>query len=216
MGKMIDKTGNIYGNLIVIAHSHSVFRNPRQGSYQYWICRCFCGEVKTVLANNLTTGKTKSCGCLRTELVKKMATKHNGFGTPEYRAWSSMLSRTHYSTAKKFHRYAGRGISVCKEWLNFENFIKDMGKRPSPLHTIDRINNDGDYEPTNCRWATKKQQARSRCSSRHIEHNGQTKTLAEWAEQTGMDWDTLGERLKRGWSIEKSLTTKVRSLLRTK
>lgn len=209
-----DLSGRKFGRLTVTGFSH--FDKHR---IKHWNCICDCGNQAKIAKPNLISGHTKSCGCLRRE--QKAALKHGHSSitgeTPEYRAWKGLKTRTLNPKVINFHRYGGRGIKVCERWLgSFENFLEDMGKRPSPLHTIDRINNDGDYEPTNCRWATKKQQARSRCSSRHIEHNGQTKTLAEWAEQTGMDWDTLGERLKRGWSIEKSLTTKVRSLLRTK
>ena len=112
----------------------------KQNAHLLWKCACDCGNICFVRTCTLNSKRQKSCGCLKTELVKQRATKHNGFGTDEYSIWQGIMARTHYSSAKKFHRYAGRGISVCKEWLSFENFFKDMGKRPSKIHSIDRIN----------------------------------------------------------------------------
>ena len=146
MGKMIDKTGNIYGNLIVIAHSHSVFRNPRQGSYQYWICRCFCGEVKTVLANNLTTGNTTSCGCLSLKNnPKDKFLKHGLSKNAIYKTWDGMIQRCTNPKNISYKYYGAKGVKVCDSWKNFENFYKDMGNKPFKNLSLDRINPNGDY-----------------------------------------------------------------------
>lgn len=124
----------------------------------------------------------------------------------EHCAWSRMKARILNPKTSNFDRYGGRGIKCCNRWLeSFENFFADMGRKPSASHSIHRIDNDGDYTPENCCWATKKEQARLRCSSRLIEHNGVTKTLAEWAEGAGMDTRALWQRIKRGWSFEKSI-----------
>jgi hypothetical protein len=133
----------------------------QQGHY-LWKCICDCGNNSIARTSTLNSQKQKSCGCLRTELVTQRATKHNKYGTDEYKIWHGILTRTTYSTSKKFHRYAGRGITICNRWLDFENFLADMGNRPSKKHSIDRVNNDGNYEPSNCRWATAQQQANNR------------------------------------------------------
>jgi hypothetical protein len=136
---------------------------------QFAVCRCSCGTVRKVYKHSLLNGVSTSCGCYRRENVSKIYKTHGCSGSPlggkrtlEYNSWASMISRVKASckTHKKY--YFDRGITVCKRWTRsggFENFLKDMGKRPTPSHTLDRINNDGNYEPSNCRWATKKVQA---------------------------------------------------------
>ena len=130
-----------------------------------WLFKCDCGKSVQVYAANIVSGATQSCGCLNSELVIKRNLKHGDNETVEYRAWLSMRRRCNNSNYENYSYYGGRGIRVCDRWLNsFENFYEDMGEKPWPkkLYSLDRINNDGNYEPSNCRWATWKQQNRNR------------------------------------------------------
>jgi len=131
-----------------------------------WLCSCACGSLSYPRSYALRTGTTKSCGCLQRERVRECTSKRNtkhgnafrGDETVEYRTWASMIQRCINPTVRGWKYYGGRGISVCSRWLKFENFLADMGVRPSALLSLDRINNDGNYEPSNCRWATRSEQ----------------------------------------------------------
>jgi len=137
--------------------------------------------------------------------------KTAGKYSPEYSIWMNLRARCNNPKNNRYDSYGARGIKVCDRWMaDFVNFLEDMGRRPSKAHSIDRIDNDGNYEPGNCRWATRKEQCRNRRSSRFLEFNGQVKTAAEWAEEVGIEQSTLNLRLKYGWSVERALTQPLR------
>jgi hypothetical protein len=175
----------------------------------YGRCRCECGSERLVLLFHLRRGATQSCGCL----VREQNTKHGESSTSahresiEYRIWSGMIARCERVNEETYRNYGGRGISVCDRWReSFQSFLEDMGRRPSSNHSLDRIDVNGNYEPSNCRWATWKQQQRNKRNNRIITAQGQRKTMAEWAEITGIRTGTISERLRHGWSHERAVT----------
>lgn len=144
--------GSIFGFWAVI----------ERGKPNHVLCRCRCGVEKWVHISNLTSGKTLSCGCDKHRKASENLTKHGMFGTPTYSTWSSMMTRCFNKNSKSFNNYGGRGVSVCDRWKKFEHFLEDMGEKPNKGISIERINNNGNYEPGNCVWATAKEQNRNR------------------------------------------------------
>lgn len=152
----IDLTGNKYTRLTVIGFAGSRHRKS------YWNCLCECGNEKIIRSDPLKDGSIRSCGCLNKEKTRERTTIHNGCGTPEYTSWQSMKARCYCKSAAEYPNYGGRGIIVCDRWKgSFINFLSDMGKKPKPEYSLDRINNDGNYESGNCRWASKTTQSRN-------------------------------------------------------
>lgn len=180
-----------------------------------WVCRCDCGKKKAVLAASLKKGNTKSCGCLHKEGITLRLRKHGMSGanlTPEYQTWTNVKQRANNRNGKYYSRYGGRGIGICERWNHsFANFLEDMGERPSPQHSIERIDNDKGYSPENCRWATVKEQNRNTRQNNQVTYKGVTKIVVEWAEETGIPYCTLLMRLKRGtMTVEQAIETPVR------
>jgi hypothetical protein len=173
-----------------------------------WVCRCECGTIKTLRTAFLTVGLAKSCGCLQRESRFVATRTHGQSRTKEYRTWSQIVQRCCQPKNPNYPNYGGRGILLCRRWRHsFELFLLDMGPAPSVHHSINRVDNLGPYEPGNCVWATRQEQARNRRTSRLVTHGGQTRTIAEWADLTGIHSQTIRARLDvQHWPISKALT----------
>ena len=189
-----------YGRLVVL----------EEGSI--CLCQCDCGTVKRIKKKYLVRGSTRSCGCLRKERCKKElpGLKHGMSKHPDYWIWRGILTRCLNQNNESYKYYGERGIKICERWMDFSNFIKDMGERQDLSLSIDRINNDGDYEPRNCRWATLEEQNNNRRDTVLIEYNGETLSLTQWARKLGINKSTLKVRISRyGWSIHRAFTEPV-------
>ncbi len=194
----IDLTGRRFGRLIVISLAPK--RSPKTS---HWNVRCNCGKEFVTWGGSLASGETQSCGCLKVETAGLQSLKHgcaSGDVTPEYKTWAGIKRRCYNVKTKDYQRYGGRGIKVCDRWLeSFENFLEDMGQRPSDQHSIDRHpDNNGNYEPGNCRWATIEEQARNRRSTKLITLWGFTGTQGQIVERFGISAATLRGRVNRG------------------
>lgn len=177
-----------------------ICRRPNIGIRTIWLCKCDCGVEKEIPAASLTSGRTKSCGCLRKEVSSKQSRTHGLAGTPEYSSWNHMMVRCSDTSADNYKRYGGRGIAVIKRWHKFENFLKDMGPRPEGM-SLERRKNDKGYSKANCCWATASEQMRNRRNSIFATHLGVTKPLMQWAEELGIQYATLHYR----WRMHKKL-----------
>jgi len=193
--------GMKFNELTVIAKAENKTQKTR------WLCKCSCGTEKVFYGNCLKRNLVKSCGCIKKEKLPKLQ-KEGKTRVREYRIWQSMLSRCSNDKTINYMNYGGRGIKVCESWKFFKNFITDMGPCPDGM-SIDRINVNGNYEPSNCRWASRIQQARNTRRNRVIEFNGQRKCLVEWANDLGIDQASLRERLDK-WPLEMALTKEKR------
>ncbi len=168
--------------------------------------QCSCGNVKEFFVKNVTRGLTKSCGCWNKELMREKQTTHGMSHTGEYHSYNGMIARCYNTNLKRYKDWGGRGISVCERWLeSFENFYEDMGPKPSNGYTIERIDNNGNYTPENCIWATQKEQGRNQRTNVHITYNNITLTVSEWSEKLGIKAATIYARVRKGKSPEECL-----------
>lgn len=176
-----------------------------------WKCICDCGNFTSVKASRLKYGWTKSCGCLLNDRRRTASISHGMRRSAEYNIWCGMKARCYNRNNEAYDRYGGRGIRVADHWLeSFENFYEDMGPRPSPEYSIERIDNNWHYTPRNCIWANNEDQANNRRSNRYIDYLGETKTVAEWAREYGLTYPTLSKRLKNGRTMEEAINFKNR------
>ena len=183
--KLNDLCGKIFGRITVLD------RASNAGHHVRWNCVCECGNKTVVYSDALKKGLTKSCGCLRTEILVKRSLTHghnvNRKSTKEYKAWEGMKDRCYNPKCDRYSRYGGRGLIVCQEWLNsFENFLKYMGKCPKGW-TLERKDFDGNYEPENCVWATWQDQVRNKSTNVYLEYGGKRMIMADWSRELRMD-----------------------------
>jgi len=171
----------------------------KQGHNLLWECICACGTTFNATASNIISGNTKSCGCRKRRVSSDALRTHGLYGTRAHCIWQNMMRRCYDTKNLAFPNYGGRGITVCDRWHDLRNFYLDMGERPKG-RSLDRVNNDLGYSPDNCRWATLTQQARNKRSNTLVERDGIKKTIAEWAEITGIPSSRISARRKLGWS----------------
>lgn len=196
MGQKKDLTGLRFGRLVAIRET----KERSSDGNVMWLCRCDCGKEKTIKSGSLISGVTVSCGCYHTDRVSKENPKYK---RRLYRKYWSMRNRCEYEGAKYYHCYGGRGIKVCDEWKDFETFEKWAYQNGYEEGlTLDRIDNNGDYSPNNCRWITIKEQQNNKRTNVYKTINGQRKTVQQWSEETGIHRNTIYRRIALGWKDE--------------
>jgi hypothetical protein len=199
--------GMKFGRLTVLGHP------VQRGTKRFVRCACECGNETDAQVYAMVDGRVVSCGCYREAAIGERSTTHGdarrGAVSPEYESWQGMKKRCESTDSPSYKHYGGRGIKVCERWQSFENFLADMGRKPSPAHSIDRYpNNDGNYEPGNCRWATDVEQTNNRRVTPFVTYDGRTQTIKQWADELGFKYWSLRNRLVNlGWPVEKAFTT---------
>lgn len=204
-------TGQRFGRLVVIERIGSRCGNA------LWKCRCNCGNIFETITSCLLSGSTKSCGCLKNDVIKEVHTTHGMTHARIYHTWQGMHQRCNNSKLIGYKNYGGRGICVCKEWSEFIPFYNwAMKNGYNEALTIDRIDNSKGYSPFNCKFSTVKEQSNNRRSNVWYEYKGEKKSMTQWSDIYGMPYHRLLCRLRNGWTIEKSLNTPVKTPIRIK
>ena len=202
-----DITNQKFGKLTVIKRGE----NTPKG-LATWICQCDCGNIVNVRGSDLRKGHTKSCGCASRNFFAKVIFKHGFCGTRLHKIWWNIQDRCYNPKVPNYYLYGGRGVKMCQEWLDdfldFRNWA--MANGYDDTLTIDRIDVNGNYEPSNCRWITYKAQNRNKRTNRIIKYDNKEMCLSDWAKELNVDRKTLSDRLKKGWSIQKAFSTPVK------
>lgn len=199
-GNRIELTGMQFGRLLAIEPVTEI------GKPLKYRCQCECGAVTVAWAQSLRTGHTRSCGCLISETTKLRSLRHGMSKSPIHNLWNAMLQRCQNPNVRAYVDYGARGITVCERWQSFENFLEDMGT-PAKGMSLERRNNNLGYSKENCVWATKTTQANNRRSSKVIEFNGKSQTQIQWERELGLRVGQIYDRLSKGWSVERALST---------
>lgn len=207
-----DMTGQVFGRLTVIERAED--RQDKRRRRVCWLCKCQCGKEHIAKGEDLRSGRTTSCGCFHREMVGELGKRlgpargtHKMSYSSECSCWKHMIQRCTNPKNERWDRYGARGIRVCERWTKFENFLEDMGRQPFRGATIERKDNNGNYEPDNCKWATRAEQSRNKRDTVMITHDGKTMCLADWAIELGLNYNTLHNRIRvAGWPIERALT----------
>lgn len=211
--------GQRFGRLVVLRVTDDVVMNDYGVVTTRWIeCMCDCGKAHRCKTRGLVSGQTRSCGCLRDEVCKTSSLTHGESYSREYRIWWDMRNRCNKTSLAAYKHYGARGIKVCERWDfswgGFENFIADMGRRPSTRHSLDRIDNNGNYCPENCKWSTWKEQFQNTRRTVKVTHDGRTMCLAEWSREIGISSNALKNRIARGYPEEEIFSKNRRSYSR--
>jgi hypothetical protein len=203
-------TGKKYNGLTAIKFA----KKCEKWNHAFWLFKCECGTKKILQKSKVICGHIISCGCGAKNKKKTGNPTHNLSKTYMYILWKGMRQRCNNPNNPKYPNYGGRGIKVCDRWNNFENYLLDMGNRPSPDYSIDRIDNNGNYEPNNCRWATKSEQARNQRSNIKITLGNKTLCISEWAKINNLPESTIRARIIRGWNLIDSITKPLNTRLK--
>lgn len=209
-GKRLEE-GARFGRLTVTGDLG--IRLAKSGKYRkhYYSCVCDCGTTVETQRGQLLRGIVRSCGCLFKEQLLARNTTHGRSSTKLFKVWQGVISRCEIQTASNYPNYGGRGISVCPRWRkSFEAFLTDMGDRPTPKHTLERVNTNGNYEPSNCRWATRLEQSLTSRRTVTLTLGGVSAPQSYWARASEVPHATLARRLKAGWSLDRALSEKTR------
>jgi hypothetical protein len=206
---LIDLTGLRFGRLVVVSRAENI--RPKVAR---WLCICDCGGHATANGLCLKFGYTKSCGCLINDVLKDRNTKHGRSKSDTHRIWCGIKTRCNNPNADSYKGYGGRGIKICDKWADsFEAFLVDMGERPSKQHSIERIDVNGNYEPSNCKWILNKDQTSNMRSNVFVTHDGKTLTMAQWERETGIKAYVITDRIRNlGWDVARALTQKPRDV----
>ncbi len=205
--KHVDLVGLKFGRLTVTGFLGTLPTGTKAGNRPCYLCLCECGNEVKAWKGQLVRGLKRSCGCLFKEVLDQRNTTHGKSKSKEFKIWQGVISRCELKKATGYNRYGGAGIEVCPEWRrSFEAFLSDMGPAPTRDHSLDRIDNTKGYSKENCRWATWKQQSYNSKRTRLITLEGVTANLSDWGRASGVN-SVIGDRLKRGWAVERAILT---------